>query len=195
MMNDVGLLIARLTLGASIASHGAQKEFGWFEGPGPVPAAGMFEGLGFTPGTTYRSAAAWSEIGAGALIALGFGGPIGPAALITTMIVAQRAVHAKNGFFAQKNGIELGTIYGAAALALASGGYGAISIDKATGLEDDRSSWFTFLTLAGAVGAALAVLAQRTPPGTDNAGQHTSEEPAGAKPSLGDAAAAARNGK
>jgi putative oxidoreductase len=33
-MKDVCLLIARLISGLLVAGHGAQKWFGWFEGPG-----------------------------------------------------------------------------------------------------------------------------------------------------------------
>jgi hypothetical protein len=97
-MNDFGLLVSRLVLGGGIAAHGAQKAFGAFEGPGPQGAAAFLESLGFSPGDRYASAASWTELGSGTLMALGLGGPLGPA-------------HAKNGFFAQNNGIELGMVY------------------------------------------------------------------------------------
>ena len=46
----------------------------------------MMHGLGFRPGETYAELAAWNEIAAGTLIALGLGGPVGPAMLISGMI-------------------------------------------------------------------------------------------------------------
>jgi putative oxidoreductase len=144
-MNDFGLLVSRLVLGGGIAAHGAQKAFGAFEGPGRQGAAAFLESLGFSPGDRYSSAASWTELGSGTLIALGLSGPLGPAALISTMVVAQASVHAKNGFFAQKNGIELGAVYSAGGLALASAGFGRFSLDEVLGWEMRRAPWLTVL--------------------------------------------------
>jgi putative oxidoreductase len=170
MIHDLGLLAARLALGLSFASHGTQKAFGWFEGPGPENAAAFLESLGFKPGKQFANAAAYSEIGAGLAIALGLGGPAGPAGVISSMLVAQASVHAKNGFFAQKGGVELGVIYGAAALSLASTGYGKLSLDHAFGLDEDfRHPALTLLAIAGGVAAGYMILGQRDftpPPGT-----------------------------
>ncbi|HEY4441461.1 MAG TPA: DoxX family protein [Candidatus Elarobacter sp.] len=171
MIDDLGLLAARLALGASYAAHGAQKAFGWFEGPGPQGAAGMLESLGFKPGDAFATAASYGELAAGTMIALGLGGPIGPALLISGMIVAQTTVHAKNGYFAQKGGIEVGTLYSTGALALASSGYGDLSLDHAFGLDEKlRHPVVTTLALAGAIAAGYLVLAQREtspPEGTE----------------------------
>jgi putative oxidoreductase len=170
MVDDIGLLATRLALGLSYASHGAQKAFGWFGGPGPEGAAGMMESLGFKPGPTYAAMASYGEITSGLLIALGAGGPIGPAMLLSNMLVAQTTVHAKNGFYASKGGVELGTLYAAGALALASSGYGAVSFDRALGVHDKiNHPVLKTLVLAGALAAGYAVLAQRKvgpPPGT-----------------------------
>jgi putative oxidoreductase len=170
MIHDLGLLASRLAVGLGYASHGAQKAFGWFEGPGPQGAAGFMESLGLRPGAQYATAASSAELGAGVMIALGLGGPIGPAMLLSGMMVAQTTVHAKNGFFADKNGIEVGVLYSAAALAFASAGYGALSLDHVLGLDERvRHPVLTALALAGAVAAGCAVLAQREtgpPPGT-----------------------------
>lgn len=166
MLNDVEALIARVALGASIAAHGAQKEWGTFDGPGPAGAAGFMESLGFVPGTRYAAAAARTEVLAGALIALGLGGPAGPAALISTMVVAQTSVHAKNGFFAQKGGIELGVIYSAAALALVAGGFGRLSLDELLHWRKLSSPALKALIVTAGVAAALVILAQRVRPET-----------------------------
>jgi putative oxidoreductase len=165
MMNDFVLLVSRIALGASIASHGAQKQFGWFDGPGPEKAAGIFASLGFAPGETFRDAAIASEIGSGVLTALGLGGPIGPLALASTMLVAGRSVHAKNGFFMQKNGYELTSTYGIAALALAAAGPGRFSLDAAFGWDDTLGEpWVLAIGVAAALAAALTILAQQQPP-------------------------------
>jgi putative oxidoreductase len=161
-MNDFGLLVSRLVLGGGIAAHGAQKAFGAFEGPGPQGAAAFLESLGFSPGDRYASAASWTELGSGTLIALGLGGPLGPA-------------HAKNGFFAQNNGIELGTVYSAGALALASAGFGRFSLDEVLGWEMRRAPWLTVLAIAGGIAAGCLIVTQRTQP-----------EPAPAPPAAAD---------
>ncbi len=163
MLNDVGSLVARLALGGSIAAHGAQKAWGAFGGPGPQGAAMFMESLGFMPGARYAGAASGSELIAGLLIAAGAGGPLGPALLLSTMVVAQTAVHAKNGYFAQGGGIELGVMYSTAALALATGGYGRFSVDHALSWTKLREPGLTALILAGGVAGGLAVLAQRAP--------------------------------
>lgn len=162
MIDDLGLLVSRLALGLAVASHGAQKAFGAFDGPGPQGAAGAFESFGFRPGRRYAMAASYTELGSGLLIALGLGGPLGPAGAISTMYVAAQSVHAKNGFFAAKGGVEITVLYGAGALALASAGYGAFSLDRLLGAESTfRHPAITTLALGGAFAAAYAILAQR----------------------------------
>jgi putative oxidoreductase len=159
MIRDLALLAARLAVGGGMAAHGAQKALGWFEGPGPEKAAAIMHELGFRPGETYGALAAWNEIAAGLAIAAGFGGSAGPAALISTMIVAQGSVHYKNGFFADKGGIELGVLYSAAALAFAASDYGALSLDAALGLRAKFTNpVLTGVTLAGGVVAAIVIL-------------------------------------
>ncbi len=128
------------------------------------------ESLGFKPGDKYATAASYSELVAGAMIALGFGGPIGPAMVLSAMLVAQETVHRKQGYFATKGGVELGVIYSAGALALASAGYGDASLDHALGLDKTlRHPGITALALAGGIAVGYYILQQRDtspPPGT-----------------------------
>lgn len=164
MVSNFGSLVSRIIVGGTLASHGAQKAFGWFGGPGPVGTKGFMESLGFIPGDLYGTIAASVEMAAGSLMILGLGGPLGPALTLPPMIVAQATVHGKNGFYNQDGGIEMPLLNCAAALAIASAGYGTLSLDHALGaaaLEDDRLVWVVIL------GAALAggiVLSQRTTP-------------------------------
>ncbi len=161
-MNDLGLFASRLAIGLGMAAHGAQKAFGWFDGPGPEGAAGFLGSLGFKPGETYATATSYSELGSGLLIALGLGGPLGPAATISTMIVAAESVHKPNGFFAAKNGVEVNVLYSAGALALASAGYGALSLDALFGLDEKlQHPVVTTLAIAGAIAAAYVILGRR----------------------------------
>lgn len=112
-----------------MAAHGAQKLLGWFGGHGPAGTAGFLEQLGFRPGRVFAALAAGTEIVSGLLVALGFLGPVGPALLLSVMIVAGISVHWKHGLFAQANGIELALLYAAVALALALTGPGLFSLD------------------------------------------------------------------
>src|SRR5262245_60775706 len=104
---SLGLLIARLVIGPLMAAHGAQKLFGWFGGYGLNDTGEFMVQLGFRPGRTFAAIAAGTEVVSGLLIALGFLGPIGPAMMLSVMIVAAATVHWKNGVFAMSNGIEL----------------------------------------------------------------------------------------
>lgn len=191
MTGDLSLLAARLALGLGYASHGAQKAFGWFDGPGPQGAAKFMESLGLKPGEQYGALASYGEVAAGTLIALGLGGPLGPAILLSGMVVAETTVHAKNGFYAAGNGMEVGALYSAGALALAGSGYGEFSLDQVLGWRENlRNPLLTALALAGGVAAGYAVLAKRDTSAPDGtlatptvAGNRATNGTAGSKPS------------
>src|SRR5918996_2045741 len=97
---DAGLLVGRLVLGTLIAAHGAQKLLGWFGGYGLAGTGAFFDALGFRPGRAFALAAAASEIASGSLVALGLFGPVGPAVMVSVMIVAAVSAHWHNGVFA-----------------------------------------------------------------------------------------------
>ncbi len=158
-----GLLLARLIVGLAIASHGSQKLFGAFGGPGFAGASGFMESLGYRPGKLFALMACLGEIGGGLLTVFGIGGPLGPALIIVVMIVAAFSVHVKNGFFTSGGGYELNTIYIAAALALAFGGFGGLSLDRALGLERFYTPSVTWIVIAVAVIIAVLNLAAKRP--------------------------------
>src|SRR3954465_9831588 len=85
---DAAVTILRLVFGMLMAAHGAQKLFGWFGGHGLTAVAEMFEKLGFQPGRFFAAAAAATELSSGLLVALGLFGPVGPALMLSVMIVA-----------------------------------------------------------------------------------------------------------
>jgi putative oxidoreductase len=161
---DTGILILRLALGLTMAAHGSQKLFGWFGGHGLKGTGGFFESIGFRPGTLFAVAAGLSETAGGLLVALGFLGPIGPALVISVMIVAAISVHLANGFFFTSNGIEVHVLYVAGAMALALTGFGSLSLDAALGLQHLWTPEIIAIVLAIGVVGGFGNLALRRVP-------------------------------
>ena len=162
---DAGLLVARLVVGLLMAAHGSQKVFGWFGGYGLSGTGGFFEQLGFRPGRLFAALAGSTELVSGLLLAAGFLGPIGPALILSVMLVAAVTVHLPGGVFAQNNGVEVPVLYGTAAAALALTGFGAYSLDATLGLA---SIWTPGVTLAilalGIVGGVANLAIRRAAP-------------------------------
>ena len=50
---ELGLFVIHVTVGTLLAAHGAQKLFGWFGGHGLQAVSGMFDSLGFRPGSVF----------------------------------------------------------------------------------------------------------------------------------------------
>ena len=124
--------MARVVFGGLMAAHGAQKYFGWFGGYGLDAVSGMFESLGFRPGRLFATAAAVGEIVSGLLVAAGLLGPIGPALMLSVMIVAAVSVHWQHGLFAMTNGVEVPLLYAAAAVVFALTGPGRLLARRGT---------------------------------------------------------------
>lgn len=147
-----------------MATHGSQKLFGWFGGYGLSGVAPFFESLGFRPGRLFAAAAAVSEFAGGFLIAFGLLGPIGPALILSVMIVAAVTVHWQNGLFAASNGIEVPLLYAAAAVGLALTGWGRFSLDGLLGLTAFWTPIVAWLALAAGILGATGNLALRRRP-------------------------------
>jgi putative oxidoreductase len=160
---DIGLLVARLVLGLLMAAHGAQKLFGWFGGYGLTGTGGFLESLGFRPGRLFALAAALGEVGGGLLVVLGLFGPVGPALMLSVMIVAALSVHWSHGLFATSNGIEVTLLYATGALSLALTGPGRYSLDALAGLTAYWTPAVTALVLAAGILGGVANLALRRP--------------------------------
>jgi putative oxidoreductase len=186
---NAGRLIARLTIGGLFVGHGAQKLFGWFDGPGPEGTAQMMNKLELRPGRRNALAAGASEAAGGALLALGALTPAAGALLSGTMFTAIRKVHFQKGLWNTGGGYEYNLVLIAAIAGLVECGPGSPSIDRALGIEARGSKWALAAVAAGAAGSALAIEAGRQveereapqhQPAERTNGHHPERVPAGA---------------
>src|SRR5207247_6540386 len=106
MLADLGLLALRLTLGAVVLAHGAQKSVGAFGGPGFPGGTGCIGSLGFRPARLWTALAVGGELAAGLLFLLGWLTPIAGLLVLATMAVGIAKVHGPKGFVVQNGGYE-----------------------------------------------------------------------------------------
>jgi len=166
---ELGLLLLRVTVGATLAAHGAQKLFGWFGGGGLEATGRGLESLGFVPGRRHALAAGVVETGGGLLLALGLVTPLAASIVLSVMVVAALSVHVRQGFFITSGGFEYNLVLGVAGLALAFTGPGALSADALLGLPLSGAAWGTAALVVGVAGAA-GQLAQGRPAAAVTAG-------------------------
>ncbi|CUS48053.1 MAG: putative oxidoreductase [Idiomarinaceae bacterium HL-53] len=123
-------LVLRVPVGLILASHGAQKLFGWFGGNG-LEATGQWMGsIGLDPGFLMALLAGGAEFFGG--LALAIGVLTRPAAILNafTMLVAIFAVHFQNGLFMSNGGYEYALTLFVVSIALAIQGAGRYSVDE-----------------------------------------------------------------
>lgn len=149
---DVGMVVMRACIGLFLAYHGYNKIFG---GGGLNGTASWFGSIGMKWPALQARLAAFTEIGAGLALAIGFLTPVAGAGVIGIMIVAIVVAHAKVGFFVflPNQGWEYCATIAAIAAAIGIIGPGRISVDHALGLHFD--GWTgALVTLAVGVGSA-----------------------------------------
>jgi len=158
---DLGLLVLRLALALLLTGHACQKLFGWFRGRGLAGTAPLFEADGLRPGKLMVAAAALSELGGAALLALGLATPLAAAAVIGAMTVAISTLWPK-GVWAFLGGYEVPLTYAIIALALAFTGPGAFSIDAVLPFSVHGTWWaLGALALALVASAPLVTIVAR----------------------------------
>lgn len=128
-MEDFGLLLVRVVIGALMLGHGAQKLFGWFGGYGIKGTGGWFESIGMRPGAFVAFLAGFTEVLSGVLLAAGLLTPVGGILLALTMLIALVKVHGPNGLWITNNGYEYNLVLLVVGVAFAFVGAGEYSLD------------------------------------------------------------------
>ncbi len=156
-MAALGLLILRLVIALILVGHGAQKVFGWFDGPGMKGWIGAMTRMRIRPAVAWAWISALAELVGGTAVALGLLSPLGNFAIIGSMLVAIALVHWPKGFWVSKGGYEFNLAIIAAALALALTGPGAYSIDALLGIRLPEPITIVVLAIATVAGVAVAL--------------------------------------
>lgn len=164
---DIGMLALRAATGGLLAGHGAQKLFGWFEGPGPEGTRGMVQMMGLKPHQPWAILAGASEFGGGVLTALGFLNPVGSIAALGSMGMATMTVHSGKPIWVTSGGAELPVTNIAVATAIALAGPGKLSIDHALGIHIPKWAFFPGAAMAMAGVAVGLATREQNPQGQD----------------------------
>ncbi|MBO0776468.1 MAG: DoxX family membrane protein, partial [Actinobacteria bacterium] len=154
---NTGRLLLRTIIGGLFIGHGTQKLFGWFGGPGPSGTEQMMSKLEMRPPRHHALAAGTAEAAGGALLAAGLATPLAAADLIGVMITAIRKVHLSKGPWVSGGGYEYNLVLIAALLVLADDGPGALSADRALGIEAKGPWWALAALGAGAAATVITV--------------------------------------
>jgi putative oxidoreductase len=153
-----GILFLRVVIGGIMAAHGAQKAFGWFDGPGLAGIRGWLGGMGFRMAALMAVLVTAAET-SGVLFAIGLLTPFVAAVIAANLVVAIGSVHWQNGFFNGNRGYEFPLALAAAVIAVAATGPGRFSVDRAIGWDDRISGlWWGVGALALAVLGGLFIL-------------------------------------
>lgn len=174
-MSDLAMLILRVVLGSLLAGHGAQKLFGWFEGPGFEGTHGFVESLGLRPARPWAILAGLSEFGGGTLTLLGLLNPLGPLGIIASMAMATAKVHWGKPIWVTEGGPELPVTNAALSTAIMVNGPGKYSLDRAFGIR--LPGWLTLLGLAVvALSVIYTGVGGESPPEEDEAREEMAGE-------------------
>ena len=161
-MVTAGLLILRLTLGLIVAAHGAQKLFGWFDGPGLEGSAAGLERVGVRPGWPWALISGAVEFGGGLLVAVGLLTPIAALLVAGNLLVAILTVHLPKGLWNSDGGYEfpLALLGGLVALSLV--GPGRLAIDTVVPLHLPQPATWLIIVIVVLLGIIAAVAFPRS---------------------------------
>lgn len=128
LRDDVGLLILRLGLAAVMLAHGLQKVFG---AGGLAATQQSFVSMGIPYPQLSATLLAVLELAGGLAILFGLLTTLVGLLYAAAMAAAIWYVNLPHGFFVAQGGYELAGLVGVASLALAVGGAGRLSLDRA----------------------------------------------------------------
>ncbi|WP_067678814.1 DoxX family protein [Nocardia miyunensis] len=160
---ELARVMLRTVVGTTMIAHGVKH------GRSLAGTAGWFESIGFAQPRTQARASAVVEVGAGVAMIAGAGTPLAASAVVATMAVAARTVHAANGFFITSEGYEYVLNLATASVVISALGSGRWSVDglvrgKGRGSGVRRAALAAGLGLAAA-SVQLAVFWRRPLPG------------------------------
>ena len=158
---SLGLLILRVIGGLTLAAHGAQKLFGWFEGPGLTKLSQGFDKQGFKPAWLWVCLVILGELGGGLSVALGFLTPLGAAGMFAVMFMAIFKSHWKNGFWNTKRGLEFPLQLLAMGVAIGLIGPGSYSLDALFGIALPGPLLFCVLAFIGLLVDIIGLIISR----------------------------------
>jgi putative oxidoreductase len=168
---NLTLLGLRLAVGLTFAGHGAQKAFGWWNGPGLEGWRKAIAGMRFQPVFLWALVSIAVELVGGLMLAIGLLTPLAATALIGQSVVIIFKVHLPNGFWNAQRGIEFPLALAAGTFAILGVGPGSISIDRAIGFAlGEPALWL--LLLLGLVGGSVAYALSRLAPAAQTAAEH-----------------------
>jgi putative oxidoreductase len=146
-----------MVIGALFVAHGAHKLLGRLGGGGLDATTAEFREMGLEPARRNAALAGASQVAGGAMLAAGLGHPLACAMTGATALMAV-PVAAPNGLWARDGGYEYPLVLGAALLGMAADGPGAVSLDRALGV-DRRGAAPALAALAAAAAATAFVRA------------------------------------
>jgi putative oxidoreductase len=157
----LGLLIIRIVAGLTLAAHGAQKLFGWFDGPGPAKLQQGFKAQGFKPPLLWTGLVILGELGGGLSLAFGFLTPLGAAGAFSAMLMAIFKSHWKNGFWSSKRGLEFPLALLGMGVGIGLTGPGSYALDTLFGIALPTPWLFCALAIVGLLVDVIGLIISR----------------------------------
>ena len=168
---SLSLLVLRLVVGLTFAGHGAQKAFGWWNGPGPQKWEAAMTSMRFHPARFWAFLSIGVELLGGLLVALGFLTPWAVTALIGQSMVIILKAHLPKGFWNRDGGFEFPLALAAALIAILGVGAGAYSIDTTIGYGLPEGARGLLLAI-GLIGGAASYWLTQMAPAQESAAQN-----------------------
>ena len=160
---DLSLLVLRAVVGLTFAGHGAQKAFGWWNGPGPQKWEAAMTMMRFHPARFWAVLSIGVELIGGLLVALGFLTPWATTALIGQSAVIILKAHLPKGFWNRDGGIEFPLALAAGLIAILGVGAGSYAIDSVIGYGLPETARWLLLAIGIVGGVASYWLTQMAP--------------------------------